>query len=504
MINRALLKSELEELFANPVSWFQAIGFHAAMFIALSFLVLIGAGKKQDFWNSYVLFSGTAFWLMMTIVSASYIFTKPKISRTMDALLVSPMPVAEFMNTGILACALFNTVNLVMHFLIAMRYMHLPMAMQTGLALAGCFSLGMALLFVLARLALNMDSGEQLNGYIALCIMALIIFLALCNTLRVDMRISAPQLAALSVILLAVFIASFKFASRKIEKEEIVREDKGTARMSKASAYCRRNLSAFAENPAVKLWQALFPRNALRTNDSAKYGRNNFLFFMRQASFATLKIPFIYVVAALPVWPAIWLTDLHAEEMSAASLALDFAGMMPGLLTLLLLISIYQCATQIFTEDKRNNIVSEFLCSPATGHQLVLGKALGIAIAVFAVTIAIVFAELAVLKPVFFAMFINAAGFLMLARLSVLTIIFSLFFTLCVLAVKDRRFANIALLGVPFLQWAIAKAANLAHSPDMLRRYSVEYGIMICIWLALYVLYLSKRRILEAESALHI
>ena len=125
-----LLRFELKALCLNPLTWILLAGVNLiAFFCELSnYFAWIGPiGSLNQTWEirqhgffvSYLLLGPVIFTILISTVSANYIFVKTKISNVLDSILTSPISAKEFLSTNIVTCAIFNMSALITHLLVA-------------------------------------------------------------------------------------------------------------------------------------------------------------------------------------------------------------------------------------------------------------------------------------------------------------------------------------------------------------------------------------------------
>lgn len=493
-INTSLLKMELRALLSEPVTWLQAVIFQWLMLKSFALLYLMaGSRGRIGFPDLHLLLGGMILMLLMSIIACSRIMSAPKACGVTESLLVAPLPMTALLDTSVLTCALFNAVQVVAHyFLLARAYPKVSWGAPVITLFCG-FCLSTALLFFLAKETLVSDEREvPLTGYLAGCVMVFAVFLIACAFTGI--RVSRGEILCIGILSALVLLAAAWFMHKRIIM------GKANVRPVSMQASSDDDKSCPAESTLTwDIVPAAGGNPSLYSGIDLVSSHVAYMFtFLRQYAVSVMRMPFVYVLGALPVLGGWLLIQLSAERMDTvvSNMGQQFVQASYGLLGLVLLISIYQCALQFITEEKSNSIMSELVCSPANMHAVFWGRAAGIAIAVVCVCVVVAVVEIGILLPSFLKIFLADPRLFNIACSSFL---YAILFMLCALAGEGRHYANIALVAIPVGEMMIAKCLPFAaRSGNM--PFLIKYAVMSGVVATLYVYFISRTRILSDTS----
>jgi len=235
-----------------------------------------------------------------------------------------------------------------------------------------------------------------------------------------------------------------------------------------------------------------------------------FCIFFKRSALDSMKMTFIYFVALLAIVPNVYLVDRWGPLLEP-----DIIESIFNIVAIAMMISLYQCANTIITEEKQNTILSTQLCAPTSIHHMILGKTLGITIAVLIATGGTIFFGTEIMAGLLNLGISVKFGFndaisLFISGLMLL-VSYALVFIISGMSSKNRHLITIALVSLPVIQFFIhhqvreLRIRHLGHD-FFIMTWTVEYLVLSIIMLfcaiALYFLWNSKQRISTAETAL--
>jgi len=230
---------------------------------------------------------------------------------------------------------------------------------------------------------------------------------------------------------------------------------------------------------------------------------NYYRHFAVQTAAASLKKPFVYLIASLfSVFAVLIMRNIGQAALTPRmleffSMAIIFNGLLP-----VCYISVYLCAQQVFFVEKKQRSMTMVLCSPAGLREIFWGKTAGLFLSAFIVPVLVMALFVGIFTPRETAALASWSALAAFGVVCGMGLAYTAVIGIGLLSARDERVVTVALYLFTAAQLGLTRLTKAAAGHGLFGGIVFQYaGIMLGLALlsaGVYFFYFSKARVVDS------